>query len=66
MPDNEDAKNIFLKFCDWAINITAALSDEQMQSMLDTEQGGMNEVLADAYQITGEEKVSYRSKKIFA
>ena len=53
---NEEAKNIFLKFCDWAINITAVLSEEQMQSMLDTEQGGMNEVLADAYQITGDKK----------
>ena len=54
--DNEEAKSIFLKFCDWAINITSALSDEQMQSMLDTEQGGMNEVLADAYQLTGDKK----------
>ncbi len=53
---NEEAKNIFLKFCDWAIGITSALSDEQMQSMLDTEHGGMNEVLADAYQLTGEKK----------
>jgi DUF1680 family protein len=53
---DEEAKNIFLKFCDWAINITSGLSEEQMQSMLDTEQGGMNEVLADAYQITGDKK----------
>ena len=27
-----------------------------MQSMLDTEQGGMNEVLADAYAISGDKK----------
>jgi DUF1680 family protein len=53
---NEEAKNIYLKFCDWAIHITSVLSDEQMQSMLDTEQGGMNEVLADAYQLTGGKK----------
>ena len=43
---NVDARNIFLHFCDWAVNITAALSEDQMQTMLDTEQGGMNEVLA--------------------
>jgi len=61
--DNEDAKNIFLKFCDWAINITAALSDEQMQSMLDTEQGGMNEVLADAFAITKNEKYLIAAKR---
>jgi uncharacterized protein len=53
---NEEAKTIFLKFCDWALNITASLSEAQMQSMLDTEHGGMNEVLADAYQITGDKK----------
>ena len=53
---NEEAKNIFLKFCDWAINITSSLTEQQMQSMLDIEQGGMNEVLADAYAITKDEK----------
>ncbi len=53
---NEEAKNIFLKFCNWAIHITSGLTNEQMQSMLDTEHGGMNEVLADAYQLTGEKK----------
>lgn len=60
---NEEAKNIFLKFCDWAIHITANLSDEQMQAMLDTEQGGMNEVLADAYQITGDTKYLTAAKR---
>jgi len=53
---NEEAKTSFLKFCDWAINITSELSDDQMQSMLDTEHGGMNEILADAYQMTGDKK----------
>ncbi len=60
---NEEAKNIFLKFCDWAINITSSLTDEQMQSMLDTEQGGMNEVLADAYEITKDEKYLAAAKR---
>jgi DUF1680 family protein len=53
---NEDARNLFLGFCDWAISITSSLSDAQMQSMLDTEHGGMAEILADAYQMTGNEK----------
>src|SRR6186713_2491017 len=53
---NEDAKTIFLKFCDWAINITTSLSDAQMQSLLDIEHGGMNETFADAYQMTGDKK----------
>ncbi len=60
---NEEAKDIFLKFCDWGIDITSALSDDQMQSMLDTEQGGMNEVYADAYQMTGNEKYMTAAKR---
>ena len=53
---NEQAKNLFLKFCDWAVDITRNLNDEQMERMLGNEHGGMNEVLADAYAITGEQK----------
>ena len=60
---NEDAKIVFLKFCDWAINITSALTDAQMQSMLDTEHGGMNEIFADAYQMTGDEKYLAAAKR---
>ena len=53
---NEQAKKLFLGFCDWAIDLTAGLTDAQMERVLDTEHGGMNEVLADAYAITGEQK----------
>ena len=53
---NEQARLLFLGFCDWAIDLTAGLSDAQMEHILDTEHGGMNEVLADAYAITGEQK----------
>ena len=60
---NEDAKSMFLKFCDWGINITSALTDEQMQSMLDTEHGGMDEIFADAYQMTGDAKYLTAAKR---
>ena len=53
---NEQARQLFLGFCDWAIELTAGLTDEQMQQTLDTEHGGMNEVLADAYAISGDKK----------
>ena len=53
---NEQAKKLFLGFCDWAIDLTAGLTDAQMERVLDTEHGGMNEVLADAYAITGDKK----------
>ena len=53
---NEQAKQLFLGFCDWAIDLTAGLTDAQVERALDTEHGGMNEVLADAYAITGQQK----------
>ncbi len=53
---NEQAKSLFLGFCDWAIDLTAGLSDEQMERMLGNEHGGMNEVLVDAYAITKDQK----------
>ncbi|MFB6341636.1 beta-L-arabinofuranosidase domain-containing protein [Saccharicrinis sp. FJH62] len=61
--NNETAKEVFLKFCDWAISITSGLSDAQMETMLNTEHGGMNEVLADAYQMTGEAKYITAAKR---
>ncbi|HVF97313.1 MAG TPA: beta-L-arabinofuranosidase domain-containing protein, partial [Flavisolibacter sp.] len=60
---NEEAKKMFLRFCNWAINLTAGLSDEQMESMLGNEHGGINEVFADAYQMTGEAKYLTAAKR---
>ena len=60
---NADAKSIFLNFCGWAITITQDLSDKQMEEMLGNEHGGMDEVLADAYQISGDEKYLAAAKR---
>jgi uncharacterized protein len=60
---NTDAKKIFLNFCDWAIQITSGLSDKQMEEMLGNEHGGVNEVLVDAYQMTGNEKYLTAAKR---
>jgi DUF1680 family protein len=60
---NEDAKKMFLQFCDWGIDLTAGLSDEQMQEMLNMEHGGINESFADAYQITGDQKYLVAAKR---
>jgi len=48
------ARDVFLELCDWCDRFAATLTDEQMQAMLRTEHGGMNEVLADAYVISGD------------
>lgn len=52
----KDARDMLVAMSDWAINLTADLSDEQMQDMLRSEHGGLNEVFADVAAITGEEK----------
>jgi DUF1680 family protein len=54
--DNRQALDVCRKFGDWAIARNSRLSEEQMQRMLDTEHGGMNETLATLYGLTGEEK----------
>lgn len=49
-------RNLFLGMCDWGIDVIANLSDERMEAMLGNEFGGMNEVYADAYAMTGDKK----------
>lgn len=60
---NEDALDMFLKLCDWGISVTEGLSDNQMEQMLANEFGGMDEIFADAYQITGEQKYLTTAKR---
>jgi DUF1680 family protein len=48
------ALDVEIKFASWAESILAPLSDEQIQRMLATEFGGMNEVLADLYADTAD------------
>jgi Uncharacterized protein conserved in bacteria len=60
---NVEAKAIFLRFCDWAVNLTSGLSDAKMEEMLGNEHGGMNEVFADAYQMTGNVKYLNTAKR---
>jgi DUF1680 family protein len=53
---NRTALDVEIKFAGWAEAILAPLSDEQIQRMLATEFGGMNEVLADLYADTGDSR----------
>ncbi|HUG10888.1 MAG TPA: glycoside hydrolase family 127 protein, partial [Opitutaceae bacterium] len=53
---NEQARDVLVRLADWCDTLLANLTNEQMQAMLGTEHGGMNEVLADVYAITGDAK----------
>jgi DUF1680 family protein len=50
---NQQALDVLEKAANWAKARTGRLSDEQMQKMLDVEHGGMNDVLAQLYAVTG-------------
>ncbi|PLW90918.1 MAG: glycosyl hydrolase, partial [Mucilaginibacter sp.] len=60
---NIQAKEVLVKFTDWAADETSGLTEQQMQSMLNTEHGGMNEVFADVAMITGEKKYLALAKR---
>jgi DUF1680 family protein len=60
---NAQAKLVLIKLTDWAYQEVADLGEPQMQNMLDTEQGGMNEVFADVADITGNTKYLVLAKK---
>ena len=53
---SEQGRKCFLKICDWGVNLISNLTDTQVQDVLNTEHGGINEMFADAYQMTGEER----------
>ncbi len=52
--DSRAALGVLVKLSEWAVEFTRDIPDEQFQRMLDTEHGGMNEVLADVHALTGE------------
>jgi uncharacterized protein len=64
MAGNEKAKQILVKLSDWFIALTRNLSDDQIQQMLKSEHGGINEVFADVAAITGDEKYLKMARKL--
>jgi DUF1680 family protein len=50
----EQAKDMLVKLTKWMAQLTMNLSDDQIQQMLISEQGGLNETFADVAAITGE------------
>jgi DUF1680 family protein len=53
---NRTALEVEIKFAGWAETILSKLSEAQTQKMLNTEFGGMDEVLADLYADTGDKR----------
>ena len=60
---NDKAKQMLIKLTDWMVSEVSALNDAQIQEMLISEHGGLNETFADVYQITGDPKYLELGKK---
>jgi uncharacterized protein len=60
---NEKAKKMLIQLSDWCVNLCSKLSDDQIQQMLRSEHGGMNEVFADVSAITGDKKYLVLAQK---
>ncbi|NLR38022.1 beta-L-arabinofuranosidase domain-containing protein [Novosphingobium sp. ERW19] len=59
LADSARARDVLLRLADWGVIATRDLSDEAFEAMLETEHGGMNEVYADLFTMTG--KAEYRT-----
>ncbi len=53
---NREALDLEIKYSQWAESVVAPLTEAQMQKMLNTEFGGMDEVFADLYADTGDKR----------
>lgn len=60
---NKQARDMLIKLSDWTVNFAKGLTDQEFQTMLQTEHGGMKEVMADLYGITGEKKYLSLSRR---
>ena len=61
---NTEAKKILIKLSDWFIELIRPLTDDQIQQILKTEHGGINETFALVYEITKDNKYLETSIKL--
>ena len=53
LADSEASRAVLVRLADWGVVATRPLTDAEFEAMLATEHGGMNEVYADLYFMTG-------------
>ncbi len=53
---NRTALEVEIKYAAWAESILSKLNEDQVQRMLNTEFGGMNEIMVDLYADTGDKR----------
>ncbi|PKP09615.1 MAG: glycosyl hydrolase [Bacteroidetes bacterium HGW-Bacteroidetes-4] len=60
---NSDAREMLIKLTDWFYETTKNLTKEQVQTMLISEHGGLNEVFVNVAELTGDEKYLEMARK---
>jgi hypothetical protein len=68
--DNRQALDVVTRMADWVKFRVDRLTDDEQQAALETEHGGMNEVLANLYDVTGNQDYlttafKFNHKKLF-
>lgn len=63
LADSAVARAVLIRLADWGVVATRPLSDAQFEAMLATEHGGMNEIYADLYDMTGTEDYRVLSQR---
>ena len=53
---SEQARDLLLNYGEWALNVFGGLTDAQLQEMLRSEHGGLNESFADLYALTDDKR----------
>ncbi|ARK13796.1 glycoside hydrolase family 127 protein [Fibrella sp. ES10-3-2-2] len=61
---NQQAKQVLIGLGDWFVELIKPLSDEQIQQVLRTEHGGINETFADLYVLTNNKKYLETAQRI--
>lgn len=62
--NRKDALEMLTKLCDYFQSSISSLSAEQIQDMLASEHGGLNEIFADMYDFTGNKTYLETAKKL--
>ncbi|WP_020605388.1 glycoside hydrolase family 127 protein [Spirosoma spitsbergense] len=61
---NKQAKQVLVGLGDWFVDLIKPLSDDQIQQVLRTEHGGINETFADLYVLTNDKKYLETAQRI--
>jgi uncharacterized protein len=61
---NRDARDVLVRMADWLGTVVKNLTDAQIREMLETEHGGIMEVVADVYAITSDARYLVLAKRL--